>query len=116
MRMTIDLTEEEAMQDMITLIMRRKNITAVEAVSLSINQQNYKNIVQTGWASIAVSMWGHDDYDREWFELDENVFEIELDDTQSKYLADICKKEKTDTVTAISYFLIFTMDELGYHI
>lgn len=101
---------------MIRLIMKEKEISAVEAVAFSINSDIYSEIIGAGWASIALSLWGHDDPEREWLKLDNAIIDINFDQTATSLIQKVKSKEKVDDKTAIAYFLIFTMDSLGYHI
>ena len=112
----LNFTENLAAQDMIRIIMREKNLFPKEAIELSINREMHQKILKEGYASIALDLWGHDDPEREWSVLDEQIFELDLDKLQEQLIKDIAEKEDVDTETAVCYFLIFTMDFLGYHI
>lgn len=114
--MKLDLRNYPAGQDMIRIVMRDKGMSAEEAVNFAINRNNYFQIVVEGWASIALGLWGHDDYERKWETLDEPVLEIELDDLKTRLIEDISEREEVDIETAACYFLIFTMEALGYHV
>lgn len=114
--MKLDFTKNFAAQDMIRIIMRDKDLCEKAAIDFAINKDMYQEIVNKGYASIAFNLWGHDDPEREWDELAEPIMEIELSEEKEKLIADIADKEKVETEIAVSYFLIFTMDLLGYHI
>lgn len=114
--MELNFKKNYAAQDMVTIIQKDKNLSAQDAIKFSINQDMYNQILSTGWASIALGLWGHDDPEREWNKMDTPDLEVEIDDSQQKLLSDIARKEKVDIETAVSYFLLFTMDALGYHI
>lgn len=114
--MKLNLENHDAAQDMIILIEKDKCLSATDAIKFSINQDIHDKILNTGWASIALELWGHDDPDREWNKMEEPYIEVEIEENKLKLIEDIAKKEKVDIVTAVSYFLIFTMDTLGYHI
>ena len=85
-----------------------------DASSLSSNLLHRDN--QRKYASIAFDLWGHDDPTREWETLEEPIMDLELDKLRSRLVEDIAEKQDVDAETAICYFLIFTMDFLGYHI
>lgn len=116
MRVVLDLSDNIAAQDMISIIMRSKGLTSKCAVTFSINDEMYLCIKKTGWASIAYSAWGHGDPDRKWEKLDNPIIEIGLDESQMRLVDDVAKSEDIDVETAVCYFLIFTMQSLGYHI
>ena len=116
MMLKLDLTNNLAAQDMISIVMREKNLSPIEAIGFSINREMLQKILKEGYASIALDLWGHDDPEREWGVLDELILELDLDKLQERFIEDIIEKEGVDTETAICYFLIFTMDFLGYHI
>jgi len=112
----LNLNNNLAAQDMIRIVMKEKGLSAKEAIEFSVNREMHQKIVKEGYASIALDLWGHDDPDREWDVLEEPIVEIELDKLKENLIEDISEKEKVDTETAICYFLIFTMDFMGYHI
>ena len=81
-----------------------------------VNRDIYQKILKAGYASIAFDLWGHDNPERVWDTLSSPVIDLKLDKFQGRLIEDISEKENVDYETAICYFLIFTMDYLGYHI
>lgn len=114
--MTLDLRNNAAAQDMIRIIMREKDLSAKDAVAFAVNRDIHQKILKEGYASIALDLWGHDNPERIWDTLSNPVVDLELDKLQERLIEDISEKEKVNYETAICYFLIFTMDYLGYHI
>lgn len=114
--MKLDLSNNAAAQDMIRIIMREKNLLVHDAIDFAINRDMHQRILKEGYASIAFDLWGHDDPEREWDILDEPIIDLELDKLRGRLVEDIAEKQDVDAETAICYFLIFTMDFLGYHI
>lgn len=114
--MNLDFSNHHETQDMIKIIEADKNLTAADAIEFSINENIYKRIIDTGWASIALSMWGHAEPDRKWSVLESPHLEIEIDEEKEQLINKVIKKERVDLETAISYFILFTMDSMGYHI
>ena len=114
--MQLDFSDYDAAQDMITIIEMEKSLSPIDAIKFCINQDTYNQILKTGWASIAVSLWGHDDPEREWSKMKTPYLEVEIEEDKQKLVDDIVLKEKVDIEMAISYFLIFTMQKMGYHI
>lgn len=114
--MKLDFKNHPAAQDMIKIIERDKRLETSEAIKFSVNDKMYNKIVNTGWASIALNLWGHDDPEREWDEMENPCVDVEIEEDKNRLIEAIAKKEKVDIETAVSYFLIFTMDFLGYHI
>ena len=112
----LDTKKDKAAQDMIRIIMRDKDLTAAEAVAYAVNEDIYDAIMAVDWASIALSLWGHDEPERKWFQLTPKEITIDLDEKQLLLVDKVMEREEVDFVTAIEYFLIFTMDSLGYHI
>lgn len=113
---TINLTEQLAAQDMIQIVMAEKELSLEDAVRFSINRTIHQHILKAGYASIALELWGHDEPEREWQTLDNPIIEIDFDKLSQNLISDIVEKEKVNFETAVSYFLLFTMEALGYHI
>ena len=113
---TVDLTEEPDAQDMLGKIMRKKNLTPEKALLSTITQKNCVTILATGWAGIAVSLWGHDDPDREREKLEDPIIKIKLSKNKEQLISIVMEKEKVSCGEAILYFMIFTLESLGYHI
>lgn len=114
--MQLNFTNHSAAQDMIRIIEKDKGLSAVDAINFCIDQKIYNRILKTGWASIALDLWGHDDPEREWSQMEAPRLNVEIDEGKQNLVNNIVLKEKVDIETAISYFLIFAMEEMGYHI
>lgn len=112
----INFSEHLDAQDMIKIIMKDKGLSAEDAVKFSVNKTIYQRIRKTGYASIALDLWGHDDPEREWNVLDAPIIDVEFDKLSKNLIDDIMEKEKVNFEIAIAYFLLFTMEALGYHI
>ena len=112
----INLTNQDAAQDMVTIIMAEKSLSAPEAIKFSINKTIFKNILKAGYASIALGLWGHDEPERDWDELDNPIIEVEFDTASEDLIGEVMKQEDVNFETAVAYFLLFTMEALGYHI
>lgn len=113
----IDYTKCLEAQDMIYLIMEETSSnTAEEAINHAVTREIHREILSAGYASIAFGLWGHDDPDRAWNTLDIPIIEMEFDKLRMNLIRDISEKEDVDFDTALSYFLLFTMEALGYHI
>ena len=112
----LNFTEHEAAQDMIEIIKKEKELSTQDAILYAINDKNCKTILSTGWASMALDLWGHGDPDREWSNMAQSDVEVAMTDKNMELITKIMKKEEVDIETAVSYFLIFTMESLGYHI
>lgn len=113
---SINYADDEIAQDMICTIMKEKNLTPAKAVLSSITQRNCVTILSTGWAGIAVSHWGHDNPDREWKTLESPVVELKLSKDKERLVAIVMEKEKISLPEALQYFMIFSLEALGYHI
>lgn len=74
------------------------------------------DIIETGWGQIALSMWGHDNPNRKWENLDNPVVKIKLSKNIVRLLSVVMEKENVHFKTAIMYFMLFTLESLGYHI
>jgi len=112
----LNLENNFAAQDMIKIVMKEKGLSPKEVIEFSINPEIHQIILKEGYADIALECWGHANPWREWELLDEPIIELEFDKPRERLIEDIAKKQKVDTETAICYFLIFTMEFLGYHI
>jgi hypothetical protein len=112
----LDLTKRLDMQDMLQIVMNKKGLSAREALEYSINEAIYNRVLDTGYASIALDLWGHGDPEREWLKLDNPRISIEFDESRQSLIDRIGVEEKVNTKTSIAYFLLYTMEALGYHI
>jgi hypothetical protein len=112
----VDFTEFPDAQDMIRIVMDEKKLSPEEAVKFSVNRTIYQRIIKAGYASIALPLWGHDDPERERKALDKPIGEVEFDKLSQNLINDIMEKEEVEFEIAVSYFLLFTMEALGYHI
>jgi hypothetical protein len=112
----LDFTNYEATQDMIKLIEKEKRLSAPAAIEFSVNAKIYRRIIDAGWGSIALPIWGHDEPERKWLSLDNPIIEINIEETNLKMIHEVAVKENINIETAVSYFLLFTMKSLGYHI
>lgn len=114
--LSINYADDEIAQDMICTIMKEKNLTPEKAILSSITQKNCVTILSTGWAGMAVSLWGHDNPDRDWQTLENPVVELKLSKDKERLVAIVMEKEKISLPDALLYFMIFTLSSLGYHI
>lgn len=103
-------------QDMLKKIMQAKNLSAEKAITSSITQKNCIRIIETGYAGIALSLWGHADPYAEKEKLDDPIVEFKLSKDKERLVALIMEKEDVSFEIAILYFLLFTLESLGYHI
>jgi len=112
----LNLKDNFAAQDMIKIVMKEKGLSTKEAIAFSISLEMHRKILKEGYASIALGLWGHEDPDRKWDVLEDPIIELELGKLGESLIEDISDKQNVDIETAICYFLIFTMESLGYHI
>ena len=115
-KIVIDLKGMPHVQDMIKTIMNEKNLAAGKAVSSSITHKNFVRIVDTGYGDIAISLWGHDNPYKKYERLENQVIEIKLSNEKKYLLETIMKNQRLSLVDAISHFVIFNLESLGYHI
>ena len=114
--MNLNFTNHPAAQDMINIIMKEKNLSAAEALNYAINREMYRKVRDNGWTSIALQLWGHDDFERMPTTLDNPLINIEFDKLQERLIEDIAEKMDVDNETAVRYFLLFVMESFDYHI
>lgn len=100
----LNFSNNAAAQDMISLIQKEKNLSGEEAIKFSVNKEIFREILNAGWASIALPLWGHDNPNREWNVLDNPFFEFEVDKLTYNLINELSIKENVDTVTSVSYF------------
>jgi hypothetical protein len=113
---TIDFSKETAAQDMLSKIMKKKNLTPEKALLSTITQKNCVKILATGWAGMAVSLWGHADPDGERENLEDPIVKIKLSKDKERLISIVMEKENVSFGEALLYFMIFTLESLGYHI
>ncbi len=114
--MKLDFTNNATAQDMISIIMRDKCLSAEAAISFAITREMHQKILKKGYASIALGVWNHDDPEEQWGTLANPIFEVDLNKLQGRLVEDIAERYRVNEQTAVCYFLILVMDELGYHI
>ena len=113
---TIDFSKETDAQDMLSKIMRKKNLTPEKALLSTITQKNCVTILVTEWAGMAVSLWGHADPDGEREKLEDPIVKIKLSKDKERLISIVMEKENVSFDEALLYFMIFTLESLGYHI
>ena len=114
--LTVDFSDDANAQDMLSKIMRHKNLAPDKAILSTITQKNCVNILSTGWADMAVSLWGHADHSEVCEKLDNSKIEVKLSKDKTRLLGIVMEKEGVSITDAILYFMIFTLEALGYHI
>ena len=112
----LDFTNHTEAQDMVKLIAQEKKLSVTEAVQFAITSDIYRRALETGWGVHALPVWGHSDHGRKWQKLDNPKMEVELNSEEFRLLEDLAQKEDVDVETAVAYFLLFSMEALGYHI
>ena len=90
---TVDFTEETDAQDMLSKIMKKKNLTPDKALLSTITQKNCVTILATGWAGMAVSLWGHADPDGEREKLEDPIVKIKLSKDKERLISIVMEKE-----------------------
>ena len=113
---SIDFTDDENAQDMIAKVMKKKNISPSKAIAGSVSSYNFIDIIEEGYASIALTLWGHDDPYSEKEELENPVVSFKLTSRKEKMVKDIMKEENVQFEEAVLYFVLFELSHLGYHI
>lgn len=115
-KITLDFTDAYQHQDMIVKLSREKNKEPKKAILSAINQKNCIRILETGWADMAVSHWGHADGYQSLEKLENPLIEISLNQSKIRLLSLIIEKEQTTLQNAIFYFIVFELENLGYHV
>ena len=101
---------------MIVNVMKEKNISSSKAITGSITSNNFINIVEAGYASIALPIWGHADPYSEKEKLDNPVITFKLTSRKMIMVEAIMKNEDVQFEEAVLYFVLFELSRLGYHI
>ena len=115
-KLTIDFSDNVIAQDMVNTIMKEKNYTPEKAVLASITSTNLVAIIDEGWADLAVSLWGHDDPYKKFEKLENPIIEITPNKEHIRMLDCVMGIEKVSLSDAITYFMIFQLENYGYHI
>ena len=114
---TVDFTEETDAQDMLSKIMKKKNLTPDKALLSTITQKNFVRIIEaSNWANMALSLWGHADPYAEREKLEDPIVKIKLSKDKKRLINIVMEKENVSFGEALLYFMIFTLESLGYHI
>ena len=96
--------------------MKHKQITSQEAIKSCITVANLVPAIKSGWASIAVSLWGHDDPDKVLQKLENPLIKVVLDEDKKNILDVMTGKEIHSYEEAVLQLMIFELAKLGYHI
>ena len=115
-KISIDFSNDAKAQDMLVAIMKEKNLTPEKAILSSITQKIFVRIIETGWGQVALPMWRHDNPYKKLEKLDDPVVKIKLSKDKERLVSVIMEKENVHFKTAIMYFMLFTLESLGYHI
>ena len=113
---SIDFTDDENAQDMIVKVMKEKNVSPAKAITGSIKSDNFIDIIEEGYASIALPLWGHADQYSEKEKLDNPVITFKLTPHKEKMIKAVIKEEDVQFKEAVLYFVLFELSHLGYHI
>lgn len=113
---TIDFSKNEHVQDMLVTLMREKNCSPSQALLSTITQGRFKRICDTKWASIAVDLWGHGEAKQEFELLKRPILKVTFPEEKELLVRFVMDIEKVSFDEAISYFMIFALEDLGYHI
>lgn len=115
-KISLNFTNDEIAQDMLVKIMNDKKLNPEKAILSSITQKMFVRIIETGWGQVALPLWGHDNPDRKWEKLDNPIVEIKLNKDKERLVSVIMEKENVQFKTAVMFFMLFTLESLGYHI
>jgi hypothetical protein len=115
-KIRFDFTGNEVAQDMLVLVQKKKNLTLSEAIDYALSPDNYRKVIKEKWSQIAIEMWDHGDPERVWNTLENPIVEMELDENKIKALKDVEQVEKVNLEMALTCFLVFTVEMLGYHV
>lgn len=115
-KISIDFTNDVKAQDMLATIMKEKNLDSEKAILSSITQKIFVRIIETGWGEVALPLWGHDNPYRKMEKLEDPIVKIKLSKDKERLVSVIMEKENVQFKTAIMYFMLFTLESLGYHI
>ena len=118
-KLKLDFSNDLNAQDMLCKIMKKKDLTPEKAILSSITQKNCIKILSSGWASIALSLWGHENWGANDFvleKLDNSIIEVKLSGDKVYLINTIREIEGVTYKEAILYFMLFTLESLGYHI
>jgi len=115
-KMTLDFTNDTNAQDMIYSITKEKNITPEKAIVSSITQKNFIRIIETGYVSVALPLWGHDNPYREKAILDNPKITFKLSESKERLISIVMDREEVSFEEAILFFILIELENLGYHI
>lgn len=93
-KITLNFKDATNPQDMLKKIMREKNFSSEKAILSSITQKNCIRIIETGWASMALQLWGHADPEGAREKLDNPIVEFKLSKDKERLVSLIMEKEK----------------------
>jgi len=113
---SLDFTDDEIAQDMICTIMKDKKMKVEQAIKSCVTDENLLSVIKTGWASIAVSLWGHAESNKLFKKLDEPLIKVVLDSNEKAKLDAMIGKEIHSYEEAVLQLMIFDLESLGYHI
>lgn len=87
-----------------------------DAIPFVLTDAHKDSVFSAGWANFALGLWGHDDPERDWIMLPEPDVVVRLSEHRFSLLLKTAIHERVSLERALGYFLVFTMQELGYHV
>ncbi len=118
-KIVLNFSNDENAQDMLQKIMKDKGLSAEKAILSCITQKNCISVLTSGWAEIALSLWGHSDWGDPTVKkekLENPIIEIKLSKDKEYLISSIMETINVSLKKAILYCMLFTLESLGYHI
>ena len=112
----LDLSGDDKAQDMVRTVMKHKNLPPDKAILSVINPQNCDAVLATGWADQAVHWWGHFDPHYRFTKLENPQIEIKISASKAFLIGLVMRNDMVCFKNAILHFMIFELEEFGYHI
>ena len=113
---TVDFSNNITAQDMLIHIMRKTNLPPENALLWTLKKDIFINVIMTPWTDLAVSYWGHDDPNKKHEKLANPILKINLTYDQRQIIQSAMFLRKITFKKALTHFMIFALESLGYHI
>lgn len=114
----INFRNNKIAQDLVNVLLEDSTGANVQKViSSAINKSTLDDIMSNAsWIDTSYTLWENYKNGREWYELEEPVICLTLSDNKTKLLRKVEKALGVSTSTAVSYFLLYSVKQLGYHL
>ena len=103
-------------QDIIASLAKELNTTYEDAIISSVTEDLCNTIIDAGWAEIAYGGWRHAEWDYTMQSISPKTIEVGFTDEQIALIERVKNSEKAPDEIAVAFFVMFKLEQFGYHL